>query len=163
MSTPFSDIFSAFFDKVEKDEDFFNYYNLSDVESMAIATERSKTYLKESVSKLTLLCSPDINFNNYDNVIQEFSETLTNTEVDILASLMFEKYVSRDIAKLKTFEVNFTPTDLQVFDPSSGRRTFMDMYRQLQSENESMIDDYISKDRITGKKKGINFSQYEEY
>lgn len=163
MSTPFSNIFSAFFDKVEKDEDFFNYYNLTDEESMAIATERSKTYLKESVSKLTLKCSPDIDFNNYDIVTQEFSETLTNTEIDILASLMFEKYVSRDIAKLKTLEVNFTPTDLQVFDPSSGRRTFMDMYRQLQSENETMIDDYISKDRITGKKKGINFSQYEGY
>lgn len=163
MSTPFTKIYPSFFDKVEKDTEFFNYYNLTEEQSMAIAIERSKSFLKESVTDLVLKCTPDIDFNDYDDVLEEFNPDLTKVEIGILANLMFERYVSRDVALLKALTVNFTPSDLQVFDPSSSRRTFMSMYLQLQSENNKMIDNYSSRDRITGKKKGINFSQYEGY
>ena len=163
MSTPFINIYPPFFDKVEKDTEFFNYYNLTEEQSMAIAIERSKSFLKESITDLVLKCTPDIDFNDYDDVLEEFNPDLTKVEIGILANLMFERYVSRDVALLKALTVNFTPSDLQVFDPSSSRRTFMSMYLQLQSENNKMIDNYSSRDRITGKKKGINFSQYEGY
>jgi hypothetical protein len=163
LSTPFAKIYPKFFDKVEKDTEFFNYYNLTEAESMAIAIERSKSYLLESVNDLVLKCTPDIDFTDYDETLEEFNSDLTKVEIGILASLMFEKYVSRDIAKLKTFDVNFTPSDLKVFDPSNSRKSFMEMYLQLQSENEKAIDNYISKDRLTGKKRGIKYSSYEEY
>jgi hypothetical protein len=163
MSTPFSKVYTKFLDKVEKDNDFFNYYNLSKEESMAIAIERSKAFLEESVADLTLKCTPDIDFNDYDEIIGEFKEDLTRNEINLLACLMFEKYVSRDTALLKTFILNFTPSDIQVFSPANERKSFLSMYSKLQLDNNVMIDNYISKDRLTGKKKGIQYSNYEEY
>jgi len=163
MSTPFTKIYPKFLDKVEKDETFLNYYNLTEEESMNIAIERSKSFLEESVTDLVLKCTPDIDFTDYDEVLEEFASDLVKNEINLLASIMFEKYVSRDVAMLKTLNVNFTPTDLQVFSPSSDRKTFMEMYKQVQDANILMINAYISKDRITGKKKGINFSQYGDY
>lgn len=162
MATQFTKIYAKFLDKVEKDEDFLNYYNLTTEQSMAIAIERSKSFLEESVTDLMLKCTPDIDFTDYDEILEEFIPDLTKNEINILACIMFEKYVSRDIAMLKTLNVNFTPNELSVFDPSNGRRSFMDMYRQVQDENNKMINSYISKDRLTGKKRGINFSQYED-
>lgn len=163
MSTPFTNIYSSFFDKVEKDTEFFNYYNLTEEQSMAIAIERSKSFLKESITDLVLKCTPDIDFTDYNDTLEEFTPDLTKVEIGILASLMFEKYVSRDVAMLKAMTTNFTPTDLRVFSASEDRRSFMLMYTQLQSENNKIIDNYSSRDRITGKKKGINFSLYEGY
>lgn len=163
MSTPFSKVYSKFLDKVEKDTEFFNYYNLSKEESMDIAIERSKAFLEEAVADLTFKCTPDIDFNDYDDIIDEFKEDLTRNEINLLANLMFEKYVSRDVALLKTFMLNFTPTDIQVFSPANERKSFMSMYSQLQADNNIMIDNYISKDRLTGKKKGIQYSNYEEF
>lgn len=163
MSTPFANIYTKFFDKVEKDDQFFNYYNILKGESMAIAIERSKSFLEESVTDLMLKCTPDIDFNDYDDVLCEFKEDLVKNEINILACLMFEKYVSRDIATLKVFEINFTPTDLQTFSPANERKSFMQMYKELQDANNLMINNYISRDRITGKKKGITYSNYDGY
>lgn len=163
MSTSFTEIYPKFLDKVEKDDKFLNYYNLTDEESMAIAIERSKSFLEESVTDLMFKCTPDIDFADYDEVLEQFTPDLTRNEINLLACIMFEKYVSRDVAMLKVMTTNFTPTDLRVFSASDDRRTFMLMYTQLQSENNKMIGNYASKDRITGKKKGINFSQYEDY
>ncbi len=162
MSTSFDTIFTTFFDKIEKDSEFFNYYNLTNQQALDLATERAESYLKESIVKLILKCTPDIDFKDYNTETKVINADLTTTEIDLLANLMFEMYLHKDIAKLKGLELNFTPKDLQVFSPSNSRKTFMDMYKDIKKDNLVLIADYASVDRLTGKKKTIDYEEYSD-
>ncbi len=162
MSTSFDPIFTVFFDKIENDSEFFNYYNLTNEEALELATSRAESYLKESIVKLTLKCTPDIDFTDVNWETKVLNENLNLTEIDLLGNLMFEMYLHKTISKLKGLEVNFTPKDLQVFSPSNSRKTFMDMYNEVKRDNLKLIADYASVDRLTGKKKTINYSEYSD-
>ena len=91
-TTAFSVFYSAFFDKMEQNRKFFKYFNLSDEEAMEIAISRAETYRKEAVAKLLLQCSPDVDFNDVDLENKCFNFKATNTEIELIANLMFEKY-----------------------------------------------------------------------
>lgn len=160
MSTPWNKIYEAFFNKIEKDGDFFAYYNVEPSEALDIAKTRAKGYLKESVAKLTLSCTPDIDFNNFDETLEIFYDDLTNIEIDLLANLMRENYYEKDLSLLKAFQLRFSPKDLNVFSPANERKTFMEMFNEVKRENRKLISQYVSRDRLTGKLKSINFSKY---
>lgn len=160
MSTSWDVIIKAFFNKIEKDADFFSYYNVDPTEAVEIASTRAMEYLKEAVSKLTLNCTPDIDFNDYDEQTKSFNEALTNTEIDLLANLMREQYFEKDLSLLKAFTVRFSPKDLNVFSPANERKTFMDMFKDIMNENRTLIAQYAARDRLTGKLKIIDYSKY---
>jgi hypothetical protein len=162
MTTPFTRIYEAFFNKIQKDADFFCYYNVAPDEAMLIAKERSKELLKEAIARLTMSCVPDVNFNDIDEECERINFNLTRIEVDLLASLMREKYFEKDFVLLKAFQINFSPKDLQLFSPANERKTFTDMYKDLVDENQIYISNYASRDRLTGKYKMINYSIYNQ-
>ena len=162
MSTSFDKIIKKFFRKIEKDRDFFAYYNVTLDEAMELAKAQASGYLTEAVEKLTDECVPDVDFFDYDEEIQEFNFKLTNKEIGLLSDLMREVYFERDFVKLKAFKIAMTPSDLNQFSPSSERRTFTDMVNGIKTENVGKISQYASIDRNTGKKKMINYSQYNE-
>ncbi|MDR6779347.1 MULTISPECIES: hypothetical protein [Paenibacillus] len=159
MATPFSSLQTAFFNKIEKDLDFFTYNNVTEEEAMEIALSRSREYLKESLAKLKISCSSDISFD-YDDNENLLVDDLTPTEIDLVANIMREKYYEKDMSLLKAFQVRFSTKDLQVFSPANERKTFMDMYYGIIEENNKMISQYASRDRMTGKLKSIDFSKY---
>lgn len=164
MATAYDAIYDVFYRKIERDEDFFQYFNLTQEEAVALAQERAHGYLKEAAALLVRKCQPDISFA-YDDTAQTVGtqeESLTDTEIDLLANLMFEAYLAKDIARLRVMNVNYTPTDLQVFSPSAGRKTFMEMYTAVQAENRQAIDDYKSRDRLTGALKAIDYAAFTE-
>ena len=162
MSTSFEKVINKFFRKIEKDREFFSYYNVSLEEAMQLAKEQANGYLLEAVEKLTDECVPDINFFDYDEELQAFNFKLTDKEIGLLTDLMREVYFERDFVTLKAFKIAMTPSDLNQFSPASERKTFTDMVNGIKSENIGKISQYASVDRITGKKKLINYSQYNE-
>ena len=162
MSTSFEKIIAKFFRKIEKDRDFFAYYNVDFSEAMSLAREQANGYLLEAVEKLTDECVPDVDFFDYDEELQEFNFVLTNKEIGLLTDLMREVYFERDFVTLKAFKSAMTPSDLNQFSPATERKTFTDMVNGIKSENIGKISQYSSVDRKTGKKKLINYSQYEE-
>ena len=162
MSTSFEPIINKFYHKIEKDRDFFAYYNVSMEEAMQLAHEQSLHYLYEAVEKLTDECTPDVNFFDYDEELQEFGFEVTKKEQGLLSDLMREVYFDRDLSMLKAFKIAMTPTDLNQFSPASERRTFTDMLDGIKLENQTKISQYSSVDRITGKKKMIDYSQYSD-
>ena len=177
MSTEFTEVYEVFFDKIQNDADFFLYNNVDTEEALEIAESRSLGYLKESVSKLVLSCTPDIDFTDYDldvfvtvgtppvttlSVPAHFNETLTYTEIDILANIMYEMYFDKDMVKLKALANNLSPKDMNVFSPANERRTFIDMVKFLKNENKKMIKAYASRERLTGALKQINYASYDE-
>ena len=162
MSTSFEKVINKFFRKIEKDREFFSYYNVSLEEAMQLAKEQANGYLLEAVEKLTDECVPDIDFFDYDEELQVFNFKLTDKEIGLLTDLMREVYFERDFVTLKAFKIAMTPSDLNQFSPASERKTFTDMVNGIMSENVGKISQYASVDRITGKKKLINYSQYNE-
>lgn len=162
MSTSFEKVINKFFRKIEKDREFFSYYNVSLEEAMQLAKEQANGYLLEAVEKLTDECVPDVDFFDYDEELQVFNFKLTDKEIGLLTDLMREVYFERDFVTLKAFKIAMTPSDLNQFSPASERKTFTDMVNGIKSENVGKISQYASVDRMTGKKKLINYSQYNE-
>ena len=162
MSTSFEKVINKFFRKIEKDREFFSYYNVTLEDAMQLAKEQANGYLLEAVEKLTDECVPDVDFFDYDEELQVFNFKLTDKEIGLLTDLMREVYFERDFVTLKAFKIAMTPSDLNQFSPASERKTFTDMVNGIKSENVGKISQYASVDRMTGKKKLINYSQYNE-
>lgn len=172
MSTEFSDIYSLFYDKIQKDPDFFLYNNVLPTYALVIANQRSKGYLIESISKLILNCTPDIDFTDFDITTQisatplvltaKFNITLTFTEQDILASLMFEKYLDKDMCILKALGGMLTPKDMNVFSPANERKTFIEMLNIVKKDNLKLIKSYASRDRLTNALKLVTYTSSDD-
>ena len=156
QKTSFDTIYSRFFDRVEKDPDFFNYFNVSEDQAMEIATLRAASLLKDAVDVLMTKCSPDVDFSDCDNEQGCFNFGVTSVEEKLLCDIMFELYLNKYIATLKPILNTLTASDIKaLYSPNSERKTFQDLCKYLADENEKSISQYISKDRKTGKRKSI--------
>lgn len=162
MATPFSVPINAFLKRIEKDRDFFNYFTLDDEDSMNLAIQRAENFLMEAIQRVMMECQPQVDFTDYNEETREFNFDWTPQEKILIPSLMYEAYLNRDMAYLKTMNVNFTSTDFRVFDPSNARDTYMDMVKYVHSQNEVLMDIYRNTDRLSGAYKTINFGLYDE-
>ena len=157
--------YEAFFDKIEKDKDFFSYNNVSTEDALHIAKMRSQRYLKEALSTISLKCTPDKcgkNFTNFNDEQEVLDCDLTYTELDIVASVMYEKYLFREFSKLKAQANRFVTKEFNVFSPANERNSFVEMYKTVKRENEVLIDNYLSLDHSTGDTLFIDYSTIEE-
>lgn len=160
QTTSFNKVITRLLRKIEKDKDFFAYYNLSVSEVQSLVLEQAVGYLYDAVDILTSKCEPDVDFYDYDEELQIFNFELTQREIGLLSSLMYEVYFERDEALLKAFKIRMTPSDLNQFSPASERKTFEDMLQRIKNENINNISKYVSTDRNTGKRKTIDHNQY---
>ena len=161
QTTSFDEVISRLLRKIEKDKDFFSYYNLSVSEVQSLVTEQATGYLYDAIDLLTSKCEPPVDMYNYDEELMEFNFELTQREIGLLASLMYEVYFERDEALLKAFKIRMTPSDLNQFSPANERKSFEDMLQRIKDENINKIAKYVSTDRNTGKRKMIDHSQYD--
>lgn len=155
--TSYNVIFEQFFRLVEKDKDFFRYYHLSEEQSRELARIRAETYLNESCVQIMLSDEVDTDFLNRDSEKQQFNFDLSDTEILLVASFMYERYLSRDISKLLSLNANYTPSDLQVFSPAADRTSFMTMYKDVCENNKAMLANYASMDS-SFKQKKLNYT-----
>lgn len=162
QATSFDKVMSRLLRKIEKDKDFFSYYNVSVSEVQSLVMEQAKGYLYDAIDLLVSKCEPDVDFYNYDDELEMFRFELTQREIGLLASLMYEVYFERDEALLKAFKIRMTPSDLNQFSPANERASFENMLARIKVENRNDISRYISTDRRTGKRKTINYSQYDD-
>jgi hypothetical protein len=158
--TTYEELYTPFFNRIEKDATFFSYYNLTEEEALEIAKSRTKNYLNEAITIWERNCTLDIEIV-LDDELEEISANLTHNEINLIADLMYEVYISRDIVTLKSMVNALTSTDLKMLhSPANERKTFMDMYNTLKSNNEVAMSNYNGRDRLTGKRKVINYAQY---
>lgn len=161
--TDFNIILNKFYDRIEKDEDFFNYYNVKVSEAISIATRRSMNYLIESLDDLSSVGNLQVDFSDYDSEIMEINFKLLPKEINIIVDMMFLKYMRRDEALLHAMEINFTPSDLTVFSPANERTSYRNFIKQLSDDLDIRIDDYKNRERLTGTLRNtINYSDYSE-
>lgn len=161
--TPFEKIINKFYDRIEKDEKFFNYYNVNIDEAISIARQRAKNFLLESLDALSGVGNLQVDFSNYDEELEAISFVLYPKEIKLLIEMMFLTYMKRDEALLHAMEINFTPSDLTVFSPANERTSYRNFIQDLSNSVEIKIDDYRNRDRETGKlKQTIDYSAYSK-
>lgn len=163
QTTDFDTILQKFYDRIEKDEKFFNYYNVNINEAINIATQRATNYLIESLNDLSALSNLQVDFSDYDEEIRKIRFKLVPKEISLIVEMMFLKYMKRDETLLHAMEINFTPSDLNVFSPANERTSYRNFIHDLSEKIDSKIDDYKNRDRISNKLKTlINYSIYSE-
>ena len=163
-TTSFDYLYERFYQRLEKDRDFFDYYNVSLEEAKELAQKRAKNYL---IDALDILCSVgglEVDFTDYDEETEQINFETTKTENRIIVELMFQVYMERDVPLLHAFQINFTPSDLNIITPSTERTTYLNLVDKLKKDNEIRIDGYKNRDRKTGKHKyTINYSAYADF
>lgn len=163
QSTEFETILNKFYNRIEKDEEFFNYYNITTQEAENIAKQRAVNYLVESLDDLSTLGNLQVDFSDYDEEIEEINFELLPKEINLISEMMFLKYMKRDEALLHAMEINFTPSDLNVITPSTERTSYRNFIKELSEKIDRKIDDYKNRDRYTNAlKQTINYSDYSE-
>nr|DAG64130.1 MAG TPA: hypothetical protein [Caudoviricetes sp.]DAM63814.1 MAG TPA: hypothetical protein [Caudoviricetes sp.] len=157
--TAFSDVYDAFFNKMEEDSDFFDYFNLTRSQAMEVAKERAHSYLKEAIAVIERRMEVDdtADFMDCDDETARFNWDLSIDEIDMLASFMYEQYFKRQYSKLKAFDMQHVPSTLQVFSPANERKTVRNMLSDMHEENMTMLDNYMAKDRATRKFKTLDY------
>lgn len=163
--TAFSDVYDKFYELVETDSNFFQYFDLTENEVRDLVYDRAKSYLMESLSVITRNIEPeeDFSFDDYDSELEEFNSDLTFDEIDMLAHLMLEQHFKREFGKLKAFSAQDLPTSLQVFSPANERTSIRALVKDIHEENMTMLDNYMAKDRSTRKRKTIDYDTYASY
>lgn len=163
--TAFSDVYDKFYELVETDSSFFQYFDLTENEVRDLVHTRGKSYLMESLSVITRNVEPeeDFSFDDYDLELEEFNSDLTDDEIDMLAHLMLEQHYKRGFGKLTTFAAQDLPTSLQVFSPANERTSYRALVKDIHEENMTMLDNYMAKDRSTRKRKTIDYDTYASY
>lgn len=161
--TSFDDVYDVFFSKMEQDSKFFDYFDLSENESIKLAKSRALFYLKESIAIILRRCgSAAANFASVDYDMEEFNTDLDVNEIDMLACLMFEQNFKREYSKVKAFSLQFVPTTLQAFSPANDRKTLQDTLNTIHEENITMLDNYMSREPGTYTDKAIDYDSYSE-
>ena len=159
MSTTSFDLFyTRFFNKVEKDADFFDYYNHTEEESMEIAKQRAENYLIEAVDELKTKCETTVNFYDMDMENKCFNFKAYSNEIEIISRIMFKIYLERDIALMKPIVNSLSATDIKaLFSPAADRKTFDEMLKRYESKTDTMISQYTARDRETGKRRTLKY------
>lgn len=147
--------------KLEKDSDLFSYYNVSASEAETLLKEQIVGYIYDAIDILYSKCEPLSNLYDYDEELLTFNFDLTKREIGLLADLMRQVYYERQETLLGAFKTRMTPSDLNHITPSTERSTFLNLVKDIRNENEIAISRYVSSDRITGKRKMIDHSQFE--
>ena len=135
-TTDFSTILNRFYNRIEKDEKFFNYYNIDVNEAIQIATQRATNYLIESLDDLSMVGNLQVDFSDYDEEVQEINFKLLTKEMNLIVEMMFLKYMKRDEALLHAMEINFTPSDLSVFSLLMSVRAIVILLENSQMQSK---------------------------
>ena len=160
--TSFDDIYEAFFSKMEEDDTFFDYFDLSKEQSMSLAKDRALSYLKESIAIILRRCGADEAFMSVDYDMEEFEEDLDINQIDILASLMFEQNYKRQYSKVKAFGMQFVPSTLQAFSPANDRKTLQETMNRIHEDNLTMLDNYMSVEPGSYANRTIDYDSYAD-
>lgn len=161
--TKFEKILKKFYVRIEKDEDFFSYYNIDVSEAIQIAQTRATNYLCEALDELSCLSNLDVDFSDYDEDVQQIGFKLLPKEIKLVVEIMFLIYMKRDETLLHAMKINFIPSDLSVFSPGNERTSYRNFIAKLEHDVSIKIDDYKNRDRKTNAlKQFINYAQYKE-
>lgn len=166
MTQRLQDVYTAFFDRIVKDRDFFRYYEITEEEAMQVATEQAYTFLREACSYVRRHLPLDFTLaivENEETHEMQFQEEITDDEVQLLADVMLLPYYERGLADLLPKINTFSASELKLLhSPANERDTYVKMIDQQRLYIDRLLADYFARDRLTGGNKMISVTIPEE-
>lgn len=148
MATPLEAVYTAFYDKLEKDAAFFDMGD-SIEESEELAKKVAYGYLRESVAYWKRKQSIRLSLI-FDK--EKFEEDLTDGEIDLLAMIMVYQHYQKTAIALKSKMHIFSSADIKAlyaFSPAQERSTFLRQVESYKTEVDDAIDGYGARDRLS--------------
>ena len=165
MTSSLQDVYTAFFDRVEKDRDFFRYFEVEEEIAMKLAEEPAKTFLKEACSYIRrhIPLGFELKIVQGEDAQDRFAEEITDDEVELLADVMMLPYYERGLVDLLPKINTFSASELKLLhSPANERQTYVALIEQQRARIDYLLADYFSKDRLTGEEKYISTTLPEE-
>lgn len=163
METEYDVIFSAFLDRIQKDDTFLNR-KVSQEDAKVIAEKHMTRLLEQAVYRITNTTKLDLEVDfesNMDNENKKINIKLNLTEIQLLADLMFERYVyEKTIVVFNALEINgFTDSEIKyLINPNTSLKEFKDSYYMMEEKNNIAIYNYKKRDRSNNKRKRFDLS-----
>lgn len=161
MNTTYEDVYELFFNRVINDGKFWNS-TLSPEEMKSIAYKRAKPLLNQAVVIITNSTRYDMPIDiisNMDDENDTFSIKLNKIEMELIADIMLEQYLSCDItARINALGRIFSDSEIKVFSDANSLSAFNATIKELKQKNESNIKRYKSRNRDTYKYSSFDYS-----
>ena len=157
-TTDFSTILNRFYNRIEKDEKFFNYYNIDVNEAIQIATQRATNYLIESLDDLSMVGNLQVDISDYDEEIQEINFKLLPKEIISELKLMSKTQRTIKMGKLQRDDKQFSENLLAGI--RNIRKKFIEMNNLTENDILSLHSDacFINTNKsIISNIEGVNF------
>lgn len=160
MNTMYEEIYELFFDRVINDKKFF-VPDIPQEEFEQMAMKRAKSLLMEAIAILLndgKLDITEINFMDRDDLMEMFNFELTLIEKQLLADIMLECYIGKDLVTLTDLKtMYFTDKDLKMYSPSEAKKVLISSYNELRLTNRQRIDNYKNRTRLTYRYKPFDY------
>jgi hypothetical protein len=137
MGTPYTVIYDAYFARVK--DDFYQSIDIIELEMELI---------KVMEAALPRFLYPKVDLDARDNTTQSFDETLTNAEIQIIASLMNQVWVEKQISDIEVTRQVYKDHDFNLTSQASHLRSLLALQQTLESQVRKMMHNYTKvKDR----------------
>lgn len=133
MGTPYSDVFDYFLTHV-KDWKLTELYKIS--------PNDFETYLLGfMVTSIPLFTNCRQSLARNDET-KEFVETLTEQNVDVLSSIMVEKWLEKEVQDVRQMSLNINDRDFKHYSEAQNLKEKSDQWGKIREKNSQMLVDY---------------------
>ena len=131
MATPYQTIFDVFINKIT-DYDFLSL-DTADIEE--ILTK----YIKSALVKFKV-CKKDL--SDRDDNIKTFNITLTEEEVEILATLMVVEWLSPKINAIELLKQSLSTKDFSMYSQANHLKELRELKKDMRNESKQLLISY---------------------
>lgn len=163
MATPYSIIYDLFKDRIVRDSKF---YIKNDNQELVneVANRRIFKLLNQSIYYMYVYNDNDkrdfqVDFYDKDDELLLFNIDLKEVECQLLADVMFDRYINEEtIVKMNALRnIGFKDDELVQFSPANTLKEFNNTISLLNDKTNGSIMAYKKRDRDSRKYKGFNY------
>ena len=161
--TPYSKVFDSFKDLIIRDTTFFINNPNQDI-VLKVSEDRMLKLLSHAITNIVLVRDSrnfQINFMEIrDDMNMQFTEMLTDIEIDLLAYFMWQCYIDEEFTlRFKELRrMGFSDKEITIFSPANTLKEFTSCVATLKSENTQRVIEYKRRDRKNLSLKGYKFN-----
>lgn len=142
MGTPYEIVYESFLDKVKEDVEFFEYKGATMAESQELILKQCNKYLREACVRIAhSLVEYDRDILSRSETDKAFSIELNDIEIDLIASVMYEKHIEKGLAEFKAINTFLFDSDVSILNPTTERNSYTKFVNGIIDRNSATIAD----------------------
>lgn len=139
MSTPYTAIYENMLPK-------FRSYEIP-LMTIEEVQESLHDFIAPAIARFHI-CRKDL--NDRDEILQQFNEDLSNTEIEIISNFALIEYIDSTYVRTPTLlKVNLSSSDFNSYSPANMLDKLLTMHDTYRRENETLLSRYSWLDNST--------------